>query len=301
MTRLPKTRPGVLLAILTLAWTSAAAAAPGTALAVEKIDCGRESQPGPTLHIATLNLAHGRGNALNQLLVSGEKTRANLAAVAQFLRDRDIHVAALQEADAPSWWSGGFDHTALVAALGGFCWHASSPHASLGVGSYGTAVVSTLPILLASGHDFPSTPPTARKGFTLAEIDWPATGEDKHLDVISIHMDFSRKGVRQTQLQELRKALADRSNPLVIMGDFNSVEIARQLMREESADGRHLHTAGDSSAPWHSYKDKRLDWILLSDELEFLEYNTYPETLSDHRLVAARVGLRSSPNRKEKP
>ena len=68
-----------------------------------------------------------------------------------------------------------------------------------------------------------------------------------------------------------------------------------------SANGRRLHTAGDISEPWHSYKDKRLDWILLSEELEFLEYTTYPETLSDHRLVAARVGLRNSPQREEKP
>jgi endonuclease/exonuclease/phosphatase family metal-dependent hydrolase len=280
------------LALAALIHGGTALSSPGEAATVAHINGGRSLAEGETLHIATLNLAHGRGSALNQLLVSERKTRSNLASVGQFLQQKGIHIAALQEADAPSWWSGGFDHTTLVAQLGGFSWYTSSTHANLGVGRYGTAIVSVLPINGASSHDFPPNPPTARKGFTAAEIAWTVAGGETRLDVISIHMDFSRKSVRQTQLQELRAALAGRDNPLVIMGDFNSIEIAHQLMREEGEEGRYLHTAGDQSPPWHSYKDKRLDWILLSNELEFIEYRTYPDILSDHRLVAARVRLK---------
>ena len=290
----------LLIAWITLSsWGGAAMASPGEAIAVHEISGGRSLKEGKTLHIATLNLAHGRGSSLNQLLVSEQKTRSNLAAIGQFLRDKDIHIAALQEADAPSWWSGGFDHTTLVAQLGGFSSYASTPHANLGVGRYGTAVVSVLPIVAARGHDFPPNPPTARKGFTVAEIAWPTEGEIVRLDVVSIHMDFSRKKVRRTQLRELRNTLAGRTNPLIIMGDFNSYDIARRLIREEGDNGRFLHTTGDGSESWHSYKDKRLDWILLSSELEFLEYTTYPQLLSDHRLVAARVGLKKPTADKE--
>lgn len=272
---------------------------PGEPVAVEHISGGRKATAGDTLQIATLNLAHGRGSALNQLLVSEQKTRHNLARVAKFMREKDIHIAALQEADAPSWWSGSFDHTFLIADLAGFSWHASSPHANLGIGRYGTAIVSVLPMANATRHDFPPTPPTARKGFTAAEIRWPVNDTEARLDVISIHMDFSRTSVRQIQLAELRSALANRSNPLAVMGDFNSVEIAQQLMREESSTGRHLHTAGDHGEPWHTYQGKRLDWILLSDELEFLDYNTYPDTLSDHRLVAASIRLKTPAGHQE--
>lgn len=290
-----------LLAFVALSGCPAVLASSGAAATVHQLGGGRNTATVNMLHIATLNLAHGRGDALNQLLVTADQTRDNLAAIGAFLRDKDIHIAALQEADAPSWWSGGFDHTELVAQLGGFRWYTSAPHADLGIGHYGTAVISTLPILASSAHDFPPTMPTARKGFILAEIAWPTGESDMRIDVISIHMDFSRKSVRQVQLRELRTALSGRSNPLVIMGDFNSVEIARQLMCEESDKGRHLHTTGDSSEPWHTYKDKRLDWILLSDELDFHEYTTYPAALSDHRVVTARVGLRRSADNKENP
>lgn len=292
---------GLVLAWVALISSACAVSSPGETAIVEHINGGRSAGSAQTLNIATLNLAHGRGSALNQLLVSEQKTRQNLAIVGQFLLDKEIHIAALQEADAPSWWSGGFDHTTLVAQLGGFSWYTSSPHANLGIGRYGTAIVSVLPILKASSHNFPPNPPTARKGFTAAEITWPEQDSETRIDVISIHMDFSRKSVRQTQLQELRTALAGRSNPLIIMGDFNSVEIAHQLMREEGEQGRYLHTTGDTGKPWHSYKDKRLDWILLSNELEFIEYSTYPEVLSDHKLVSARVGLRQENADEEQP
>lgn len=292
----------LLIAWITMSYCgTAAVASPGEAITVHEISGGRSPAQGGPLHIATLNLAHGRGSSLNQLLVSEQKTRSNLAAIGQFLREKDIHIAALQEADAPSWWSGGFDHTTLVAQLGGFSSYASTPHANLGVGRYGTAIVSVLPIVAARGHDFPPNPPTARKGFTVAEIAWPVGDEVVKLDVVSIHMDFSRKKVRRIQLRELRNAMEGRTNPLVIMGDFNSFDIAHRLMREESDNGRFLHTTGDGSESWHSYKDKRLDWILLSSELEFLEYSTYPQLLSDHRLVAARVGLKQLTADKEQP
>lgn len=272
---------------------------------IYEVPAARSAPGSNPLHIATLNIAHGRGDALNQMLVSGKTIQANLATIARTLRQGDIHVVALQEADTPSLWSGRFDHSATVAKLGGFGWYANSPHANLGIGHYGTAVLSTLVIRAASSHDFPPSLPTARKGFTLVELDWPGT-EDAgtkyagRVDVISIHMDFSRKSVRQTQLTELRKALEGRTNPVIIMGDFNSESIARQLMTEEGENGRHLHTPGDTSPPWHSYKDKRLDWILVSSELEFVDYQTDPAILSDHRLVTARVRLATTATDKEK-
>lgn len=287
-----------LALILALPLLQSTYAVAGSAIAkptpVQHINAGRTAPAGNTLNIATLNLAHGRGGALNQLLVSAQTTRQNLETVGRVLQQQDIHVVALQEADAPSLWSGRFDHTTLVAKHGGFGWYASSPHAHLGIGHYGTSVASTLPMLNAQNHDFPPSLPTARKGLTLAELNWSTTEGDVILDIVSIHMDFSRKSVRQTQLRELRQALAGRTNPLIIMGDFNSVEIARQLMDEERDNGRYLHTPGDTGPEFHSYKSKRLDWILISSELEFIDYTTFPDNLSDHKLVTARVSLRDN-------
>ena len=57
-----------------------------------------------TLELLTLNVAHGRGTALNQILVSAAQHRENLEEIASILMASGAQVVALQEADAPSLW-----------------------------------------------------------------------------------------------------------------------------------------------------------------------------------------------------
>ncbi len=71
-----------------------------------------------SLTLVNLNIAHGRGLSLNQLLVSHEKIQKNLTESANFLRQTGGDIVALQEADAPSYWSGNFHHVEFVAAHG---------------------------------------------------------------------------------------------------------------------------------------------------------------------------------------
>ena len=54
---------------------------------------------------------------------------------------------------------------------------------------------------------------------------------------------------------------------------------------EPHADG--LSTYGDKGA--------RLDWILVSTELEFRTYAVYPDVVSDHYAVAADIVLGPQP------
>ncbi len=58
------------------------------------------------LRVATLNLAHGRKDSLNQFFLSRETLRKNLMDIADVLRQHRPQVVALQEADAASWWRG---------------------------------------------------------------------------------------------------------------------------------------------------------------------------------------------------
>ncbi len=60
----------------------------------------------PYLSVLTLNLAHGRKDALNQLLQKTSTTRRNLEQIADFLSNSGADLVALQEADSPSRWSG---------------------------------------------------------------------------------------------------------------------------------------------------------------------------------------------------
>jgi endonuclease/exonuclease/phosphatase family metal-dependent hydrolase len=194
--------------------------------------------PSPTLRAVTLNLAHGRKDSLNQMLVSEEQIRENLDDIAAFLKDSKADVVALQEADGPSRWSGGFDHVAYLANEAGFRYHVRAEHAQIRMANYGTAVLSRWPIKEAMGLTFADTPPTASKGFTLAQIEWhnpqfakaPVT-----VDVISVHLDFSRKSVRLQQIDELADVIEERAGPLIIMGDFNSEWLAEEYLVENTA------------------------------------------------------------------
>ena len=292
--------PIALLGFIAACATNPSAGSLAQEIAIQRNESAEKFSSQPTLRVASLNIAHGRGDSLNQLLVSTQDTHENLSTIAEFLKARDIHVAALQEVDSPSRWSGSFDHASYLATAAGFGYWAQAAHARLGVAQYGTAVLSRAPIENALAINFAPSPPTANKGFTLAEIVWQTSeSESIVVDVVSIHMDFSRKSVRQAQLEELEKAVYDRSNPIVLMGDFNSEVLARQLMLPDANNPRQLHTVFGTDSEYASYKDKRLDWIIVSGELAIIDYQSDSAVLSDHRAVIATLALKN--NNEERP
>ena len=63
-----------------------------------------------TLRVMTLNLAHGRGEAFHQLFQKSTTIIQNLDEISAMLKREQADVVALQEADAPSFWSGNFHH-----------------------------------------------------------------------------------------------------------------------------------------------------------------------------------------------
>ena len=249
----------------------------------------------PTLKVMTLNLAHGRKDGVNQLFKSAGTIRNNLGEVATFLEKAGVDVVALQEADAASRWSGNFDHVALLAERAGYPVYESSNQASSWFFSYGTALLSRTNLSNVSHHTFSPSPPTTNKGYTLGQLMWqPDAGDAVLVDVVSVHLDFSRKSVREQQTAELSETLAGRGNPLIIMGDFNSDWFADEQVVRALAERTGLHVyrpgAGDL-ATYHS-STKRLDWILISKQLEFVSFEVLPDVLSDHFAVVAEIRMR---------
>jgi endonuclease/exonuclease/phosphatase family metal-dependent hydrolase len=251
-----------------------------------------------SLKAITLNLAHGRKDSMNQWLVGEEKIRSNLDDIADFLRRSEADLVALQEADKASRWSGGFDHVAYLAEQAGYQYYAHAEHAQLWMGTYGTAVLSRWPITEAMGLTYPDSPPTASKGFTLVQIEWhnPALGpEPVTLDVISVHLDFSRKSVRLQQIDELMEVIDAREGPIVLMGDFNSEWLAEEYLVESTRETSRLHVYKPASEDLATYKALRLDWIMLSRRLDFTHYRVEPEPLSDHLAVVAEIQWQQAP------
>ena len=260
----------------------------GCLVAFLLLQCAVTTALGDTLTVVSLNLAHGRGTGVNQMLVPEASIRANLDRAAEVLMREEADIVALQEADGVSRWSGGFDHTAYLARLAGYAHSFRGSHAQSWLFDYGTAFLSKWPLSEPKSFRFNPTPPTPSKGFVLAELHWPGVGA---VDLVSVHLDFSRKTVRQAQVDELSSVLAGRDNPVIVAGDFNEDwsdpdSALRRLALEAGLRAWRPLVSGLGT-----YKDGRyrLDWIMISDSLQFEEYRVATDEISDHRPVIAVV------------
>ena len=253
------------------------------------------------LTVLSLNVAHGRKDAINQLMLSEQTIHQNLNEVAAVLKHSNADIVALQEADGPSRWSGGFDHVAALAQQANYPWHCRVGQARSWLFDYGTALLSRGYFTQTLGHSFTPTPPTTTKGFLLGQVAWqPRKGQPTTIliDIISVHLDFSRSKVRQQQVTEIMAVLSGRKNPIIILGDFNSEWLADDSVVVDLAKRAGLHSFQPDAENLDTYKsgDRRLDWILISKELEFKRYAVLPDIVSDHYAIIAEVGLTTAAN-----
>jgi len=140
--------------------------------------------------------------------------------------------------------------------------------------------------------DFNPTPPTPKKGFTLAEIEWKPENGDKEkvvIDVISVHLDFSRSSKRIEQIEDMKEILSGRNNPAIVLGDFNSSWVEGEREIQELASKAQLSTHRPEANHLYTYFDDRFDWILISKEFNFCNYYTATDILSDHFAVVSEL------------
>ncbi|GAA5315368.1 MAG: hypothetical protein AseanaTS_05730 [Candidatus Pelagadaptatus aseana] len=246
-----------------------------------------------SLTLVSLNMAHGRADSFSQVFLSGEEITSNLSEISNFLESTNADLVALQELDGPSSWSGNFSHNDYLAATAGYAHSIRSDYVDQPWGQYGSGVLSKLPVKESFGAVFSSAFPSPDKGFTLAEVRWLLPdGDTVNVDVVSVHLDFSRSSVREQQIQELTDTLKDRNNPRILMGDFNSDWLGSELTLKTLSQGASVHTFEPDSTSLVTYGDRRLDWILLSPELEFVDYHHSDKIMSDHLAIVARVRLK---------
>jgi len=261
-------------------------------------DCRDESEivDSEFLRVVTLNVAHGRKDARNQMFLKEETIRENLLVLGRLLDRADADMIALQEADAESWWSGEFNHVEFLSENTIYNCSHHGIHASNRFYDFGTALISKHALQGGFAHSFKPSKPTTTKGFTLAALDWNPDNilpEPLRVTFVSVHLDFSRRSVRRSQIDEMVRTLSELDGPMLLMGDFNTdwqtedsslkylAENLGLTVFEPHADG--LSTYGDKGA--------RLDWILISSELKFQKYAVYPDLVSDHYAVGAEIVL----------
>ncbi len=252
-----------------------------------------ESLPVDRIRVLSLNISHGRNTSPNQLLVSKSKTYENLDRIAELLVDQSPDVVALQEADAASRWSGKFDHVAYLGEQAGLECGLHGLHSRTWISNYGTALLSDIRPMVYTSMPFAPSWPSKQKGFVWATFDWTAGDQVRSITFVSVHLDFLRDKVRDSQIDEISAELARIDGPLVVMGDLNSEwnDPASQVKR--LADELDLYAYEPDKEGMGTYKGrdgKRLDWILISRELEFINYRLLPDIVSDHLAVYAEIG-----------
>jgi endonuclease/exonuclease/phosphatase family metal-dependent hydrolase len=252
-----------------------------------------------TLDVLTLNVGHARGTASNQIFVTRARHQRNLNDIAALLKQADADVVALQEADAASLWSGRFDHVEFLSAAAGYRCYVHGHHADTWLYSFGTALMSRGAISEARSQAFRPSPPTTTKGFVQGTIERRSPGEGgtaRKVSLISIHLDFSRKKVRDAQIAELIAAMSDRTQPLIVLGDMNEDWNIEGSAVRKIADELGLRAFSPEASKLGTYKQtERIDWILISEELAFVDFAVLPDGVSDHRGLVARIGWAPEP------
>lgn len=259
----------------------------------------------PALRLMTLNIAHGRKDRLHQIMLSKSEIKDNLDLIAQVVRKTDPDILALQEADMPSIWSGNFNHVRHISISTFLGSYAQARHVDGLMLSYGTAIASKTGLIDPVAHRFAPSPPTLSKGFVLSTIPWPVSrkingfeNEKIFVDVVSVHLDFSRSKVQKKQVNEMITSLSARTNPLIVMGDFNSewssgkasAPSALELLAQSL--GLSAYRPQAKGLETFSILGKRLDWILISPEFEFISYKVLPDIVSDHLGVCADITIK---------
>ena len=247
------------------------------------------------LRLLTLNLAHGRLKG-HQFVQTRPRMEQHLEMVAETLLAASPDVVALQEADGPSSWSGDLDHVAQLAELAGIPHYYRGDHNSVGVGpvrlNWGTALLSRTELRRTDSHRFGETWRDT-KGYVIGTIDVPAWGTQ--IDVASVHLDFLIPSVRRRQIRAMAETLKPRNRPLVLLGDLNcnwfQEPRSLALLMDEIGLRAFQPTAHrptyPSVRPW-----VRLDWILISDDLEFRPLHaSLSDRVSDHLAVVADLEL----------
>ena len=243
------------------------------------------------LKVMTLNVAHARSDGPSQLFQSEDQAMLNLWKIVDVLKREEPHIAAFQEIDKNSFWNGRFNHTEFLAERANYPHHFSGAHIDGNNLEYGTALISRLSMKGTSSVKFDRPFARPRKGFVVSTTRWPESN-NINADIVSVHFDFLRHNQRLKEAKKLIAVLEDRRNPRIIMGDLNSDYGGDNPLIPLLENALGVST-WEPYAPIVTFPKlhKRLDWVLVSNDIEIVSHAILSDTLSDHRAVVAELRL----------
>jgi endonuclease/exonuclease/phosphatase family metal-dependent hydrolase len=218
--------------------------------------------------------------------------KRNLENIASLFRQEKSQIFAIQEADLKSIWTGNINQVSYLAEKAGYTSSVAGAHMQRFRLSYGTALLSSVALTNPVSITFRPEKPLPPKGAVIATF-YLGRANPVPVDVVSVHLDFARSGTRFRQISELIDCLASRKNPCILMGDFNCDWLSKHSALRIIAGKCNLVGFAPHDKTLQTFKPRgnRLDWILISRELEFIEHRILSDRVSDHQPVVARIRL----------
>lgn len=217
---------------------------------------------------------------------------ASLKELADFIKDQDPDVVALQEVDSRTFREDaehqndkdfateiGF-YTKMFPAYG-----KTIPHKK---GYYGIAILSKYPIAKVERIYLPKTENgKEQRAVLIADIEYK---ENEYFTFVSTHLDYTNTEERQVQVEKLNEIVEDREYPVLMGGDFNATPDAKEI-EEGMADWQLL---SELEPTFHAEDPKRvIDYIFgyPKNKWRKIETETYNVDLSDHLPIGAKVEM----------
>jgi endonuclease/exonuclease/phosphatase family metal-dependent hydrolase len=248
----------------------------------------RRGASGHRITVATYNIQYGGGGT-------------NLPAITSVIRAMNPDIVALQEVDVR--WSSRSefaDQAAVIARELGMevrfapIYDIPDTGVARPARQFGVAVLSKHPVVRFSNHpqtrhstQDPAAAPRPQPG--LLEVVLDVHG--RHVRVFNTHLDYRPDpAVRRRQVTEMLEVMGIWDGPMIVFGDLNAGPAAPELqplfarLRDVWPRGSDPGMTMPATAP-----TKRIDYVLVSDDIRIARVAVPVTTASDHRPVLAEL------------
>lgn len=241
------------------------------------------------LLVYNIRYATGTGPAFH-LPVPGagylRSSRRVLDDIAQFIHGEDPDLVGLIEVDTGSVRSGLVNQAEYIAQhLGHYTAHECK---------YGLASLNTqLPIIRKQGNAILAAPRVTGERFHYFPTGIKRLIIEMELDdvcVFLVHLSLKYRH-RQEQLRHLHDLILATRKPVVVAGDFNTFSGTNELFLFMRATGlRSANVQGLASFPARIPRFE-LDFVLVSREIEIVDFRVPDVRLSDHRPIVCDFNI----------
>lgn len=248
----------------------------------------RPGADGRRITVMTYNIQYGGGGT-------------NLRAITGVIRAMNPDIVALQEVDVR--WSSRSefaDQAAVIAKDLGMhvrfapIYDIPDTGAARPARQFGVAILSRHPVVRFSNHPQtrhstlePDATPRPQPGLLEAVLDV----HGQQVRVFNTHLDYrADPAVRRRQVAEMLDVIGIWNGPMIVFGDLNARPAAPELqplfarVRDAWPRGADPGFTMPSNSP-----DRRIDYVLVSDDIRVARIVVPVTTASDHRPVLAEL------------